>query len=184
MKQNGACRDRFYLRRSSRCGGSRKLVAGPHSNPHDAEANATLTTVYHSILSATLLSWPAKKSLSVDTVIAFVQSVADGLPSSSASSEKSPNVLAFGDILVDIIWAIDSELEEIVGDAKTAASTAEQGTMSPATVDQVVKAKGNAETDKTTVESIVRRLLVSISLPFTGLVAPLTRAAGYWGHRP
>ncbi|KAL1944225.1 hypothetical protein VTO73DRAFT_3410 [Trametes versicolor] len=137
----------------------RKLVAGPHSNPHDADANATLTTVYHSILSATLLSWPAKKSLSVDTVIAFVQSVADGLPSSSASSEKSPNVLAFGDILVDIIWAIDSELEEIVGDAKTAASTAEQGTMSPATVDQVVKAKGNAETDKTTVESIVRRLL-------------------------
>ncbi|KAI0650660.1 transcription factor/nuclear export subunit protein 2-domain-containing protein [Trametes meyenii] len=137
----------------------RKLVFGPHSNPRDADANATLTTVYHALLSSTLLSWPAKKSLSVDAVIAFVQSVLDHLPSSSAPSEKSPNVVAFGEILVDIIWAIDSELEEIVGDTKNAATTAEQGTVSPATVDQVVKVKGNAETDKLTIESAVRRLL-------------------------
>ncbi|KAI0776038.1 transcription factor/nuclear export subunit protein 2-domain-containing protein [Trametes elegans] len=139
----------------------RKLLSGPHSNPHDADANATLTTAYHALISATLLSWPAKKSLSVDAVVAFVQSVLDHLPSSSAPSEKSPNVVAFGEILVDIIWAIDSELEEIIGDAKNAASTAEQGTMSPATVEQVVKVKGNAETDKSTIESIVRRLLLS-----------------------
>ncbi|KAI0375719.1 hypothetical protein BV20DRAFT_1059341 [Pilatotrama ljubarskyi] len=137
----------------------RKLVTGPHSNPYDADANATLTTVYHALLSSTLLTWPTKRSLSVDDVIAFVQSVLDHLPSSSAPSEKNPNVVAFGDILVDIVWAIDSELEEIIGDAKNAGSAAEQGSMSPATVDQVVKAKGNAESDKTTVEAIVRKLL-------------------------
>ncbi|KAI9063149.1 hypothetical protein FKP32DRAFT_1651303 [Trametes sanguinea] len=137
----------------------RNLVAGPHSNPHDADANATLITVYHALLSSTLLSWPVKKQLSVDSVVAFVQSVLDHLPSSSAPSEKSPNVVAFGEVLVDVIWSIDSELEEIVGDAKTAASAAEQGSMSPTTVDQVVKAKTNAESDKTTIESIVRRLL-------------------------
>ncbi|KAI9000935.1 transcription factor/nuclear export subunit protein 2-domain-containing protein [Trametes punicea] len=137
----------------------RKLVTGPHSNPYDPDANATLTTIYHALISSTLLSWPVKRSLSVDAVIAFVQSVLDRLPSSSTPSEKSPNVVAFGEILVDVIWAIDSELEEIVGDAKNAANAAEQGTMSPATVEQVVKAKANAESDKSTIESIVRRLL-------------------------
>ncbi|CDO68724.1 hypothetical protein BN946_scf184652.g51 [Trametes cinnabarina] len=137
----------------------RKLVAGPHSNPHDADANATLITVYHALFSSTFLSWPVKKQLSMDDVVAFVQSVLDHLPSSSAPSEKSPNVIAFGEVLVDVIWSIDSELEEIIGDAKTAASAAEQGSMSPTTVDQVVKAKANAESDKATLESIVRRLL-------------------------
>ncbi|OSD04328.1 hypothetical protein PYCCODRAFT_1444038 [Trametes coccinea BRFM310] len=137
----------------------RNLVAGPHANPHDADANATLITVYHALISSTLLSWPVKKQLSVDSVVAFVQSVLDHLPSSSVPSEKSPNVVAFGEVLVDVIWSIDSELEEIVGDAKTAASVAEQGSMSPTTVDQVVKAKTNAESDKATIESIVRRLL-------------------------
>ncbi|KAL7282472.1 hypothetical protein ACG7TL_003943 [Trametes sanguinea] len=137
----------------------RNLVAGPHANPHDADANATLITVYHALISSTLLSWPVKKQLSVDSVVAFVQSVLDHLPSSSVPSEKSPNVVAFGEVLVDVIWSIDSELEEIVGDAKTAASAAEQGSMSPTTVDQVVKAKTNAESDKATIESIVRRLL-------------------------
>ncbi|KAI0832504.1 transcription factor/nuclear export subunit protein 2-domain-containing protein [Trametes gibbosa] len=139
----------------------RALVAAPHSKPYDADANATLTTVYHVILSSTLLSWPAKKTLSVDAVVAFVQSIVLSLPSSSASSEKSSNVVALGEILVDVIWAIDSELEEIVGDMKTAAGAAEQGTMSPAAVEQLVKTKGNAEVDKATVENIVRRLLLN-----------------------
>ncbi|KAH9899792.1 transcription factor/nuclear export subunit protein 2-domain-containing protein [Cubamyces lactineus] len=137
----------------------RKLVTGPHSNPYDADANATLTTVYHALLSSTLLSWPVKKRLSVDAVVGFVQSVLDHLPSSSAPSEKSPNVVAFGEILVDVIWTIDSELEEIVGDAKNAGSAAEEGTVSPATVDQVLKAKANAESDKSTIETVVKRLL-------------------------
>ena len=137
-------------------------MTGPHSNPYDADANATLTTVYHALLSSTLLSWPVKKRLSVDAVVGFVQSVLDHLPSSSAPSEKSPNVVAFGEILVDVIWTIDSELEEIVGDAKNAGSAAEEGTMSPTTVDQVVKAKANAESDKSTIETVVKRLLVRL----------------------
>ena len=98
----------------------------------------------------------------MNDVIAFVRSVVDHLPSSSAGSENNPNVTAFGEVLVDIIWAIDSELEEILGDAKATANAAEQGTLSATTVAQAVKAKGNAESDKETLVLIVRRLLVRV----------------------
>lgn len=61
---------------------------------------------------------------------------------------------------MDILWAIDSELEEILGDAKAAAATAEQGALSAAIVAQAVKAKGNAESDKETLVLMVRGFLV------------------------
>nr|VWP00540.1 Palmitoyltransferase AKR1 (EC (Ankyrin repeat-containing protein AKR1) [Ganoderma boninense] len=137
----------------------RTLVSGHHSNPHDPDSNAALTTAYHALLSSTLLSWSPKKSLSVDDIVAFVRLVVDHLPSSSAGAEKNPNVAAFGEILVDILWAIDSELEDILGDAKGAATAAEQGALSAATVAQAVKAKGNAESDKETLVVMVRRFL-------------------------
>lgn len=116
--------------------------------------------MYHALLSATLSSWPTPKPLSVDSLIVFIRSVVDHLPSSSAGSEKSPNVVALGEILVDILWSVDSELEEIVGDAKNAANAAEQGALTPATVAQAVKAKDHAESDKGKIVMIVRTLLV------------------------
>ena len=94
----------------------------------------------------------------------------DHLPSSSAGTDKSPNVAAFGEILVDIVWAIDSELEEILTDAKNAASTADQGELSAATVAHAVKAKDNAEADKGTLVALVRGLLVCV-LYFLSLMA-------------
>ena len=159
----------FRIRPSFR-GGSRNLVAPSHSNPHDPDCNATLTTVYHALLSSTLASWSPKKSLSADALVVFVRSVLDHLPSSSAGTDKSPNVAAFGEILVDIVWAIDSELEEILTDAKNAASTADQGELSAATVAQAVKAKDNAEADKGTLVALVRGLLVCV-LYFLSLMA-------------
>ena len=114
------------------------------------------------MLSSTLLSWNTKTSLSADALIVFVRSVLDHLPSSSAGTDKNPNVAAFGETLVDIVWSIDAELEDILGDAKGAASAAEQGALTAATVAQAVKAKENAETDKATLVVIVRRLLVRI----------------------
>ncbi len=61
---------------------------------------------------------------------------------------------------MDVLWAIDSELEDILGDAKGAATAAEQGALSAATVAQAVKAKGNAESDKATLGQMVKRFLV------------------------
>ena len=135
-------------------------MAAPHSNPHDPDCNVTLTTVYHALLAATLASWSPKNPLSVDSLVAFIQSVVDHLPSSSSGTDKNPNIAAFGEVLVDILWAIDAELEEVLGDAKNAASAAEQGELSPTTVAQAVKAKDNAEADKETMVTLIRRLLV------------------------
>ncbi|KAI0722891.1 transcription factor/nuclear export subunit protein 2-domain-containing protein [Earliella scabrosa] len=141
---------------SSEC---HKLVSGPHSNPYDPECNTALTTVYHALLSSTLLSWQTKTPLSVDSLIAFIRSVVDRLPSSSTGPEKSLNAVAFGEILVDVLWSIDSELEDILADAKNAASVAEQGALTAATVAQALKAKEHAEADKSTLVVTVRRLL-------------------------
>ncbi|OBZ76414.1 THO complex subunit 2 [Grifola frondosa] len=137
----------------------RNIVLAPHSNPSDPGCNDVLTTVYHALIGSTLLTWSPKKPLSVDAFVAFVQSVLDHLPSSSIASDKSANVISFGEILVDAVWSIDSELEEILADAKNAASSAEQGAMPAATVAQIVKAKKNAEADKETLVLVVKRLL-------------------------
>ncbi len=98
----------------------------------------------------------------MDALIAFVRSVLDHLPSSSAGTDKNPNVAAFGETLVDIVWSMDAELEDILADAKNAANAAEQGAFTAATVSQAVKAKENAESDKGTLVVVVRRLLVRV----------------------
>jgi THO complex subunit 2 len=59
-----------------------------------------------------------------------VQSVLDALPSSSSpSSTNSSNAAIFGEIVVDLVWSIDAELDEILVDAKVAAN-AEEGSES------------------------------------------------------
>lgn len=59
--------------------------------------------------------------------MAFVQSVLDGLPSSSSTSTASSNAAIFGEIVVDMIWSIDVELEEIISDAKGILVNGEHG---------------------------------------------------------
>ncbi|KAI0750889.1 transcription factor/nuclear export subunit protein 2-domain-containing protein [Daedaleopsis nitida] len=138
-----------------------KLVSDPHANPYDPECNVALTTVYHALISSTLCSRTGKNALSVDSLIAFIRSVVDRLPSSSNGSEKSPNAVAFGEILIDILWSIDCELEDILADAKNTGTLTDQGALTAATVAQAVKAKENAELDKGSMVAIVRRLLAT-----------------------
>ena len=47
--------------------------------------------------------------------------------SSSTSATKSSNLALFGEIVVDMVWSIDTELEEIQADAKVAIQSMEQG---------------------------------------------------------
>ncbi|KAL6309570.1 transcription factor/nuclear export subunit protein 2-domain-containing protein [Sparassis latifolia] len=145
----------------------RKILMEPHSNPLDPSCNDVLTTVYHTLLASTLSSWSPKHTLTTDSFIVFVQSVLDHVPSSSISAVKSSNTVIFGEILVDIVWTIDAELEEILADTK-AATNAEQGSAGltakdkediAATVAKVLRSKQNAEADKATLATIVRRLL-------------------------
>ena len=69
--------------------------------------------------------------------------------------------------MVDMIWAIDEELDEIIGDSKNILavyddSGASDNTESPTTtvLGNAVKAKKAAEEDKETLISIVKKFLV------------------------
>lgn len=120
--------------------------------------------------------------LNDDSFVAFIQSVLERLPSSSASIQSS-NITAFGDLLVDLIWSADAELEDVLSDAKSAAIKAEQGTLPliassnqgdsqmdvSMTAARIIKAKDDAEVDKQTLASIVRKLLVCGVLLFNFL---------------
>lgn len=81
---------------------------------------------------------------------------------------------------MDVLWSIDSELEDILADAKNAASVAEQGALTAATVAQALKAKEHAEADKSTLVVTVRRLLVRDNCIS---YATVTEAACFAGDR-
>ena len=96
------------------------------------------------------------------------------LPSSSnAAPQSTPRAVAFGEHLVDMIWSLDAELDEIISDAKATISTLsnEQDKSKDITenLTRIQRAKANTETDKEMVQAIVKRLLVRfIVLPCYG----------------
>jgi len=104
---------------------SRNILISPHCNPSDPNCADVLTTAYHTLLCSTLTTWSPSGALTPDTFVAFVQSVLDGLPSSSSTSAASSNAVMFGEMVVDMVWSIDVELEEIQFDAKAAMVNAE-----------------------------------------------------------
>jgi THO complex subunit 2 len=110
---------------------SRNILISPHCNPSDPNCADVLTTAYHTLLCSTLSTWSPEHPLTADAFLAFVQSVLDGLPSSSStSSSDSSNTALFGEIVVDMVWSIDAELDEILADAKVAIANVEQGSES------------------------------------------------------
>jgi THO complex subunit 2 len=128
-----------------------------------------LTTAYHTLLSAVLLSWTPKHPITLNAFVTFVRSVLDGLPSTStASSTTSSNASIFGELLADIIWSIDAELEEITGDARIALSQCSEQNKAKegkekdrATIlAKVTKAKQNADADKDSLVELVQKFLV------------------------
>ncbi|KAL0580932.1 THO2 plays a role in transcriptional elongation [Marasmius crinis-equi] len=138
----------------------RNLLLGPHSNPSDSASIDILATAYETLLSATLTARPPKHSLSVDTLVSFVQSVFEHLPSTS-SATRSSNSSVFGEQLVDIVWSLDAELDEIVGDAKALVTSCGEQTGDQVTslLTKTTKVKQNVEADKSTIASVVKKLL-------------------------
>ncbi len=102
---------------------SRNILISPHCNPSDPNCADVLTTAYHTLLCCALSTWSPKDTLTADTFLAFVQSVLDGLPSSSSTlASNSCNAALFGEIVVDMVWSIDAELDEILADTKAIAN--------------------------------------------------------------
>lgn len=149
---------------------SRNILISPHCNPTDSDCLDVLTTAYHTLLCATLLTWSPPYPLTPTAFVEFVQSVLLSLPSTSLSSPKvlSP-ALVFGDHLVDMIWSVDLQLDELLNEARTASTASgEQGKLSSkdvaALISKAKKAQQNAENDKQRIPVIVKKLLVCHSL--------------------
>ncbi|PFH52601.1 hypothetical protein AMATHDRAFT_74079 [Amanita thiersii Skay4041] len=142
----------------------RNILISPHCNPTNPDCVDVLTTAYHTILCSALFTWSSKPSLTPSVFVNFVRSVLNNLPSSSNSSpSSSPHAAVFGEHLVDMIWSLDAELDEIISDAKAAiASSGVEQDKSKSAADafaKTQKVKSNAESDKDTLQSIVRKLL-------------------------
>lgn len=142
----------------------RNILISPHCNPLDSSCIDVLTTTYHTLLCSVLDTWSPKHRLSQTAFVQFVQSVLSDLPSTSSTfSAASSNASIFGEHLVDIIWSVDAELDEILADATNALSGNDEG-MSPNSdvaplLTKTRNAKQNVECDKDTIRVIVKKLL-------------------------
>lgn len=147
------------------------VLTGPHSDPADLDSIDTLTTVYHALLVSVLTSWPVQPALTVDVFVQFVHSMFERLPSSSSTAANPPDVVPFSEVLVDVVWSVDTELDDFISDAKSALAEEQKGADGSKTFDRDVVARGlrtkqSAEGDKETLAVIVRRLLVRTLIGF------------------
>ncbi|KAL0949134.1 hypothetical protein HGRIS_009218 [Hohenbuehelia grisea] len=134
----------------------RNILISPHCDPTTPASIETLTSAYHTLLAATLKTWAPKHGLTPTEFVTFVQSVLDALPSSSSTTPSS-NASIFGEHLVDIIWALDTALEEVLADTKLAIANAADPSSEAAT--KANNGKQNIESDKATLTSIVKQFL-------------------------
>ena len=146
---------------------SRNLLTSPHCNPTDPACLDVLTTAYHTLLCATLLTWSPPHPLTPTTFADFILSVLNGLPSTSNDSDKLPSRKSiFGDYLVDMIWTIDTELDELLNEARASVASLGEAKVTSKDVANLVnkarKAQQNVETDKQRIPAIVMKLLVSV----------------------
>jgi len=135
-------------------------VSLKHTDPSAAEA---LTTAWQSILGATLSIWTGSSSLEVAAVATFARSMLHALPSSSHdTSPSASNAQALSELLVDAIWALDTQIDDLLMDAKATLATgdASEGAKE-AEVAVMQKAKAKLEKDKETLADLVKRLSVS-----------------------
>ena len=122
----------------------------------------------------------------MQALVDFIQSLLGSLPSSS--SVKSSSAVAFGELLVDLLWSIDIELDDIHSDAKLALVNAEQGNVPSVTTGtdvttvmaRVAKAKQSAESDKGTLAGLVKTLVVRSTRSHTDRCQTLVFILGHW----
>lgn len=141
---------------------SRNFLLPAHLNPTDTTTVETLSTAYHTLLYSVLRTWAPSSLLTPQSLVDFVQSVLVSLPSSSVQSRPTQSDALFGELLVDIVWSLDAQLDELVTDAKAIITTAEQ-TTEATDLHKATGVKQTAEQDKELLVDVVKKLLVSIS---------------------
>ncbi|KAG6378421.1 transcription factor/nuclear export subunit protein 2-domain-containing protein [Boletus reticuloceps] len=138
----------------------RKFLLPAHLNPMDPDTIDTLTTAYHTLLFSALRTWTPSGLLTPQSFVDFVESVLVSLPSSSVQSRPMQSDTLFGELLVDIVWSLDAQLDELVTDAKATITNVEQ-TTSASDLHKATGIKQTAEQDKELLVDVVKRLLLA-----------------------
>lgn len=128
-----------------------------------------LASAYQTLLHTTLRTWSSQSKTRLDALefVSFIQSTLNELPSSSSvSTERPRHLVLFGELLVDLIWSLDGDLDEVIADAKAASSNhAGEDPNERDGRDSAVKAEAArkvAETDKETLAELLKMLLVRV----------------------
>ncbi|KAG9026250.1 THO complex subunit 2 [Tulasnella sp. JGI-2019a] len=82
-----------------------------------------LTDAFYILLSAGMSSLSPPAPISATTLVNFIQSLIQSVPSTSSAGSAlfdNPLVSAVGDVLVDVMWTIDVELDDLAQDTDTA----------------------------------------------------------------
>ena len=144
---------------------SRKYLIQLHTTPTDSNAVDALVTAYHILLSATISLWPPKYPLAPTSFTAFVKSMLHALPSSSQDA-PSPAATVLGELLMDSMWSVDSQLDEVIADSKAliAAQSEREREQVNGRLDEsgAVLNRDAATKDKGTLLEVVRLLLVRL----------------------
>jgi THO complex subunit 2 len=141
---------------------SRKYLTQLHTTPTDSNAADALVTTYHTLLSATLSLWPPENPLPPSAFTAFVKSMLLSLPSSSQVA-SSPAATALGELLIDTMWSIDSQLDDVIADSKvTIAAQEKENEQVNGQSDEsgALLSRDAAMKDKGTLLELVKHLLV------------------------
>ena len=127
---------------------SRQLLLKLHSASPNGQGSDDLYTAYNALLTATLSSWSKHKYPTPAIFVTFIQSVLSGLPSTSSPTTEPSSLTWLGSSLVDMIWSIDMELDELIAESKSSEGTLVNGHQK------------NGEKDKQVVADLVKKLLV------------------------
>ena len=117
-----------------------------------ARSADAFTTVFYAIFSSTLELY-RQKLLSPEQVVTFVSGVVAHLPSSSSGQ---PSSAFLSEYLIDALWSVDVELEDILVEERKIANSGEQSGTD-------VRMKNEASPvfrDRTCLAGIVSQLLV------------------------
>ena len=127
---------------------SRQFLLKLHSASPNGQGSDDLYTTYNTLLTATLSSWSKHRYFTPATFVTFIQSVLSGLPSTSSSATDASSPTWLGNSLVDMIWSIDIELDELVTESKSSEGTSGN------------ENQKSGEKDKQVVADLVKKLLV------------------------
>ncbi|KAG9317174.1 hypothetical protein JVU11DRAFT_1367 [Chiua virens] len=149
-----------FLEKWSKNGESecRGFLLPAHLNPTDPTSVEFLTTAYHTLLFSVMRTWVPRSSLTPQSFVDFVQSVLVSLPSSSAQSRPIQSDTLFGELLVDIVWSLDAQLDELAVDAKSIVATPEHAAQS-SDLHKATDVKQATEKDKDLLVDVIKRLL-------------------------